>query len=887
MAARCSYDPLHTVEMKLLWLHRVRLAICVVVVAAVLTGPPDAAWAQSRPDAVKSPITVQDNSPSAIAVKPNSNAPDNGALVRSRFLARMAWGQINKGDYGAALALALEAMPDEKALENNTAQGKYWQEAQASLYAALLRYRKVDLLTRHKRGVRGLAVSPDGRQFVTVSDDLTARLWEARSGAQLRVFKVPPGTHSVMFTPDGKRIVTALSGFSMANLFAEPKNNALIWDVKTGARLAVLDGHQSLIGDMAVTPDGAHIITTSINIRIWDAETGTLQALLKGHFNGTTALAVTPDSSKVVTGGQDNVVRIWDIKSASQVMMLKGHRGAITAIDISRDGLFIATSSRDQTARLWNARTGKQISVFKSYASALLHVALTPDASRIIAAAQNRKIIVWDARTGAQLHVLRGHKGDITKMLLTSDGKRVVSAAADKTVRIWDLATGKQTAIFAGHIFHISDMALLDHDSRLVTTSLDHTVRIWDVNRSANVPARLPVKVLKGPSSYVYSVAVSDDGTQIVSGSRTESDLPQDFPARLWDSRSGEILKTFSAHEISWTKVAISPDGTRIVTGGFQGVRTWNARTGELIWQKKLAGGVKNLAITRDGRRIAAARWHDVDILDGTNGSVLMTLKGHRERMNDVAFSANGTRIVTGSDDKTVRLWDARTGAQLRVFKGHMSGVSAVGMSADGTRIVSGSRSGRFARGGAIVWNAKTGAVIAVLRGHANSISDVAISADGSRVVTGSHDKTAAVWDVRSGAMLAQLSGHSDHISSVAFTRDNKHVITGSLDKTIRIWPIFSNALAAVRQGKALIGRCLTPLQRVVEFHLQARPPAWCLTQRLWPFAALKRNRAASKASPADWKGLGRRYMMFPQDPLFHPGMLFSPDPYIWSRAQK
>ena len=149
----------------------------------------------------------------------------------------------------------------------------------------------------------------------------------------------------------------------------------------------------------------------------------------------------------------------------------------------------------------------------------------------------------------------------------------------------------------------------------------------------------------------------------------------------------------------------------------------------------------------------------------------IFTLKGHTHIVSSVAFSPDGTRIVTGSEDKTAKVWDARSGAPVLDLKGHTGVVMSVAYSPDGTRIVTGSVDKT-----AKVWDARTGASLLDLKGHAYLVSSVAFSPDGTRIVTGSWDKTAKVWDARSGAPVLDLKGHTHIVSSVAYSLSLIHI---------------------------------------------------------------------------------------------------------------
>jgi hypothetical protein len=161
----------------------------------------------------------------------------------------------------------------------------------------------------------------------------------------------------------------------------------------------------------------------------------------------------------------------------------------------------------------------------------------------------------------------------------------------------------------------------------------------------------------------------------------------------------------------------------------------------------------------------------------------LAVLSGHSAPLPSAAYSPDGTRIVTASEDKTARIWDANTGAQLAVLLGHRNGLYFAAYSPDGTRIVSAS-----ADTTARIWDARTGAQLAVLLGHGATVDSAAYSPDGTHIVTASDDKTARIWDANTGAQLAMLSGHRDAVDSAAYSPDGARIVTASFDKTARIW---------------------------------------------------------------------------------------------------
>jgi hypothetical protein len=199
---------------------------------------------------------------------------------------------------------------------------------------------------------------------------------------------------------------------------------------------------------------------------------------------------------------------------------------------------------------------------------------------------------------------------------------------------------------------------------------------------------------------------------------------------------------------------------------------------------------VLSVSYSPDGTRIVTgSEDKTVRLWDAETGKpVGEPLRGHTSWVNSVSFSPDSTRIVTGSKDKTVRLWDAATGQPVGdPLRGHTDAVNSVSFSPDGTRIVSGSKD-RTVR----LWDAVTSQPIGKpFRGYANSVNSVSFSPDGTRIVTGSRDMTIRLWDAVTGQPVGEpLLGHTDAVSSVSFSPDGTRIVTGSHDKTVRLWDV-------------------------------------------------------------------------------------------------
>jgi eukaryotic-like serine/threonine-protein kinase len=286
--------------------------------------------------------------------------------------------------------------------------------------------------------------------------------------------------------------------------------------------------------------------------------------------------------------------------------------------------------------------------------------------------------------------------------------------------------------------------------------------------------------------------------------------------------------------------VSLSPDGAKVLTVGNDSVaKIWDAKTGATLFELK-PRGMYSASFNPDGTVIigfgsvgSPPGATGVNMVwDAKTGTELFALKGHTKRLLSASFSADGTRIVTTSEDNTARIWNSATGAQLSVLKIPSDVISAA-LTADGERVVTVSRNigvkiwnakagaellaqkrnqqteysaarASFSADGsrivtvnhsdfaATVWDAQTGAESLVLRGHTGSVASASFNGDGTRIVTASYDQTAKIWDAKTGVELRTLRGHIAGVASAAFSRDGKSVITASIDLTAKVWDLNS-----------------------------------------------------------------------------------------------
>ena len=469
------------------------------------------------------------------------------------------------------------------------------------------------------------------------------------------------------------------------------------------------------------------------------------------------------------------------------------------------------------------------------------------------------------------------HPSPVKSVAFSPDGGRLASGS-DEIVRIWNMATGELEDELEGHTDIVLSVAFSHNGRFIVSGSGDETVRIWN---TATCDTRY---MLTGHTSDVRSVAISKNDEFMVSGS-------YDGTVRMWETATGELLRELKGHAYMVKSVAISPDCQHIVSGSGNEVWIW---TKDGIIEHKLEcprhnSDVYDLAFSHDGRRILCndnrTEWtttghrlslrgtdnnHDweytrsvayspnddeIEIVRGMkDGTVDIwnmdtnethILGRHTDTVESVSFSPDGSRIVSRSDDSTVRIWDARLRGmfdeemdigRLRVALSHdgqwivtasslghiqawrvtetmtkanklriKTDVRSLALSRDGSHVVIGCKDGSIRvwnhltnttecqiggysnRVWSVIWNHLTNTRQHQISGHSEYVLCVAFSFDGHHVVSGSPE-TVQIWDCHTGKEVGLYQQYSDCVMCVTFSRDGGRVAFGTFDGTVWIW---------------------------------------------------------------------------------------------------
>ena len=534
-------------------------------------------------------------------------------------------------------------------------------------------------LKGHAAGVNSVSWSPDGLRIATASQDRTVRVWDAGSGTEIHTLKGQAKEwRSVSWSPDGLRLaISGISGIDTATR---------IWNAQNGTEvLAIKNDGRTELSTVSWSPDGSRI---AVGMHVWDSRTGDEALSLKG-FGVVWSVSWSPDGSRLATAEHDGTARVWDARTGSELLVLRGHIDAVTSVSWNRDGSQLATASRDKTARVWDARSGTEVLRITGNSDMVNSVSWSPNGSFIVTAS-NETACVWDARTGTEALVLKGHTEGVTSVSWSPDGSRIATAGYDRKGIVWDARTGSEKLKLYGKSYQggVAQVSWSPDGSRLATANFDGTAGVWNARTGESV------HIFRHNADEVNSVSWSPDGSRLATAS-------SDKTLRVWDTRTGDqpltIKCSIGAFSVSW-----SPDGSLLTAGDPLPV-IWDARTGVEILKLKGFGIVSAVSWSPDGCRIAAAGMGETaSVWDTRSGVEILTLKGHTEEVKSVSWSPDGLRIATASCDKTVRVWDSRTGVELLTLKGHTKSVDWVSWSPDGSRIATASAD-KTAR----VWDAR------------------------------------------------------------------------------------------------------------------------------------------------------------------------------------
>ncbi len=658
-----------------------------------------------------------------------AEAENQARLATSRELSQGAINSL-ENDPELSILLALRAV---ELAETKESQEALHQAIQAS--RTILAFNTGAVATVYQHGQRNFAITPDSTRLATANSD-EINIWETNSGTALLSIPLaePTDTHSYL----------AFNG--------------------TGDELAFLSnpvGREALLLYTWEFGDQVNSLTRTLPIQL----------------NQWSGMVLSPDWSLLAVGYENGTVDLWDTNTSQRVLTIDDHQDWAWTMTFNEDGSRLATASPNGQVFVWDVPAS--LAAGSAEALAALMVAADDGRPETLTFVDDNLLAVgthvgaiqlWDTRDPAAPRFSQhGHNNVVHHLSFNSERTQLASASEDGNVKIWNMADGELLLTLDGPLSPIFRAYFNPAGTRLTTIGDGGSVRVWNVQLQ-------PLGELTSYTTSPLTLDLKLHPTRHLLATGSEVETPS-----LWDSSTGQWLRTFTGPEGGFFRVAYSPDGTRLAgVGRANQIRVWDINSGETVW---------------------TAEGHGPGVV--ANG--LFT------GIMDVAYSPDGSRLVTAGADGVAKVWDAQTGAELLSFTNHTAGLLSLAYSPDGRLVATTSiRDDATVR----VWSPITGEEHFVLRGHSGDIWGIAFTPDSTRLATGGDFGMLKLWDMTTGEELYTLPRVRDAVFDIVFTPDGEyfaiteealsvwHTETGEEHLTLYHNPVYFLALS--RDGRHL-----------------------------------------------------------------------------------
>lgn len=461
----------------------------------------------------------------------------------------------------------------------------------------------------------------------------------------------------------------------------------IIWDIFEKKQKSLLKGSEDKILSMAISKDNSLLVSGSIDniIRIWDLQNLMQKHVIRSIEKNSYAICITNDNNFLILGCSDNIIRLWNIAEHREEIKLEGHSWPVYSLAMTSDGQFLVSTGMDHVIRKWDLSTYKQVSILAECSETIYSLAITTDNLFVVFGKYNGDLGIVSLEGDMPEVSITSHKSTVNSVCISSSNKYIVSGARDGCVQISLLSENPEIQYLDGHARRIYSLSISPDSQMMASASEDHTIFIW----------RLGVEdcegILKGHKGPVYTAIFTNDSRTCISGSQDQNII-------IWDLSTEKASQTLHGHDEAVTCLAIDPKDNTLISGSIdKTVRMWNLKTFdcEHIF-KGHTEKITCVVISNDfSHIISGGKDRNIHLWNMNDQSYTISTSSHDEEITSICFvnsrhykytlysrskvkgakqlssleSENSEpdelitteRIITGSLDKTVRIWSYPT----------------------------------------------------------------------------------------------------------------------------------------------------------------------------------------------------------------------------------
>ena len=600
------------------------------------------------------------------------------------------------------------------------------------------------------------------------------------------VIKLSAPATAVSVSPNGLRIAAAMS--------EGDAHQVRILDLATGKELQRLLPHSAAVRSLAFLPDNRTLVSVSADksAKLSDVAVG---LVVDAHPGGASAVAYHSNGTQLLTGGADKTAKLWDAATGKVVRTFGPLPDPVTAVAFSRDFARVGVAA-GKVVKTWNLADGKELLAL-SHPAAVTGLSFSQDNGKIATSAADNTVRIWDAASGRELQWFP-HTGPATAVAFHQNNVNVVSGSADKTVQVHTLAATRAVSLGTP----IRGLTLTPNASHVLAAGDDKIVRLVNLGNGK------VDRTLTGAGGAVRAVAVSKNNVLVAAGGA-------DQKVRLYTLGDGKEIKTLSIGG-PVRGLTFSPNNLSLAVACDNGVVTaFNVAFnpgqptppafGQSLQSFTHPDGALDVVFAADNATFYTAGGDKTIKTWRLAASAPTKNFGHPNMVGSVAFSPTSPTpmLATACADGKVRLFDVAKGQQVREINAHVqpmpSAVYAVAWSPDGKFIVSGSLDKSLK-----LWDASNGNLVREFKaykakefekGHRGAVFAVAFSPDGKTLASAGDDRTIKLWNVADGTVLREFvntafklpappvlppppAAHPNAVYALRFTPDGKHLIS-------------------------------------------------------------------------------------------------------------